>query len=104
MIAERIYWSGETPMLKLRLYLPYSDTPGVYKCRYELSGAVNKSMAIAGIDAIDAIDNALWMAGSELVGLNESQFDGKLRWEGADDDKPIGLPVIRADKVPFKGY
>ena len=103
-IAERVYRSGETPVLTLRFYLPYSDAPGTYKCEYELSGAINKSIAVAGIDAISAIDNAFWMAGSELDGLNESQFDGKLRWDGADDDRPIGLPVIRGSKVPFKNY
>jgi hypothetical protein len=61
-------------------------------------------MSIAGIDAIDAIDNAFWMVGTELAGLNESVFDGKLHWEGSDENARLGLPSIRGDKVPFKDY
>ena len=61
-------------------------------------------MSVAGIDAIDAIDNAFWLIGTELTGLNESVFNGQLHWEAAAEDRPIGLPSINGDKVPFKNY
>ena len=105
IIAERVYKvSDSNETLILRFYMPFKDESGRYTCQYELLERPQTAVVAKGLDAVDAIDTAFWLAGSQLAGLNESLFNGKLHWEGAQPNKPIGLPVIIDENTPVQDY
>ena len=106
LIGERVFTVKEQGIaFSVRFYKPVQDSVGDYRCEYEFLGQWEEySGYTAGIDAIDALDNALWMVGTKLAGLNDTKYGGKLIWEGAEPNKPIGLPVIDVGKEFFKDY
>jgi hypothetical protein len=105
LVGERQFYSNNALVCSVKVYAPKRDESGYYRCDYEFVGQHSEySGFAAGLDAIEALDNALWMVGTKLTGINEAVYDGKLRWEGAEPNRPIGLPVIRSDKLPFKDY
>ena len=100
LIAERAFFvSGKRnggPAVVFRLWRPYQPKADYPRCRYELiTSKGSKSMEVPGIDGLDCIIASLSMAGSDLAGLNESVFGGRLRWEASPEGgSGLGLPTI----------
>ena len=95
---------GTATELTVRFGKPFQDESGDYRCEFQFIGdCEHHSGFTQGVDAIDALDNAFWLVGTKLAGLSQSVYEGKLRWAGAQPDKPIGLPVMTG-KYPFKDY
>ena len=100
IIAERAFFvNGKgncDPAVVVRLWRPYQPKADYPRCRYELiTSKGSKIVEVPGIDGLDCIIASLSMAGSDLVGLNESVFGGRLRWEASPEGgRGLGLPTI----------
>ncbi len=85
---------GSGQELIVSIKRPFRIPEGPYTCRYEITGLGQKRKhEIHGADEIDSLLNALSMVGSWLKGINETEFNGLLRWDGGDPGD-IGLPTI----------
>jgi hypothetical protein len=74
-----------------------SQPEGEYaQCRFELTSPVRTiEMSAAGLDALDALMACLALAGTNIAGLNESVYGGRLRWEGSPaGGRGLGLPTV----------
>lgn len=80
-------------MLTLRIGKPI-DEDGYWRCNIQIVEFENESMFVMGIDSVQAIDDALWMAGTVVHRVSLEKFSGLLTWDGADEGKPIGLPRV----------
>jgi len=100
LIAERAFFvNGKRnggPVVVFRLWRPYQPKADYPRCRYELiTSKGSKSMEVPGIDGLDCIIASLSMAGSDLAGMNESLFGGRLHWEASPEGgRGLGLPTI----------
>jgi hypothetical protein len=71
------------------------QNPAFFSCEYELVGSKRRKLGKAfGVDGVDALLNAMAMAGSWVVGLNEAEYAGGLRWQGGNGD--LGLITVEA--------
>ena len=100
IIAEREFFidgkrDGD-PVVVFRLWRPYQPAADYPRCRYELiTSTGSKLTEVPGIDDLDCIIASLSMAGSDLAGLTESVFGGRLRWEASPEGgRGLGLPMI----------
>jgi hypothetical protein len=98
VIAERVYYlegKAEEPAVHLRMYSPICSVDDYPACRYDLCvGGVWRSKQVSNVDTIGCISLCLIVAGTEIAGLNESLFEGKLRWEAWRGGDDIGLPTL----------
>jgi hypothetical protein len=100
IIAKRAFFvNGERdgdPAIVFKLWRPYQPEADYPRCRYELiTSAGSKSREVPGVDGLDCIIGSLSMAGSDLAGMNESLFGGRLRWEASPPEGgDLGLPTI----------
>jgi hypothetical protein len=100
LIAERAFFvNGKRnggPAVVFRLWYSHQLKADYPRCRYELiTSKGSKSMEVPGIDGLDCLIASLAMAGSDLAGMNESLFGGRLRWEASPEGgRSLGLPTI----------
>ena len=100
LIAERAFFvngkRNSRPAVVFRLWRPYQPKADYPRCRYELiTSKGSKSTEVPGVDGPDCIIASLSMAGSDLAGLNESVFGGRLQWEASPEGgQGLGLPTI----------
>jgi hypothetical protein len=105
IIAERVFYiDGKKdvgPAVIFRLWRPYQPGTEYARCRFELvTSKGSQEQEVPGVDAVDCIIASLSMAGSTLAGLNESVFEGRLRWEASPEGgRGLGLPTIE-DSCP----
>ncbi len=104
IIATRRYFTPSGAELTVQIYAPYRDQSGSFRCWYATTGAVTSSIFAVGLDSVEAIDNVLWLLGTEIARLDKSFFHEQLQWIGSDEDKRIGLPEIATTEPDFKGY
>ena len=100
VIATRTYLLDGNA-LTVSLFQPYLHRPGFYRCEYAI---VTETKTIhhyvEGLDEIDVVICALAMIGTNVSGLNEAIYHGRLHWV-AGESGDIGLPTID-DHWPFK--
>jgi hypothetical protein len=87
---------GKQVAITVRFATP-SQPEGEYaRCRFELTSPDGtKEMSADGLDALDALMACLALAGTNIAGLNESVYGGRLRWEGSPaGGRGLGLPTI----------
>jgi hypothetical protein len=97
--VRAFFVSGERdgdPAVVFRLWRPYTPEGSYLRCRYEfITSTGSRSTEAAGIDGLDCIVAALSMAGSDLAGMNESLFRGRLRWEASPGGgRGLGSPTL----------
>ena len=69
---------------------PSEDSLGYY-CAFQILGIGEEKIKYAkGVDAIQAVQSAMLLIGTNLEFLNQ-QLGGKLRWEGATEGD-LGFP------------
>ena len=94
IIAVREYFiSGDLNEVKPRVLigepLPFPDSSGFY-CPYQITGSGREEIKYAAdIDAVQAIQGAMTLIGTDLEFLNR-KLRGSLRWE-ADDQGGLGF-------------
>jgi len=108
VIAERVYYlegKAEEPVVRLQIYSPTSSIDNYPECRYDLwvRGEL-QSKQVPHIDTIGCISLCLIVAGTEIAGLNESLFEGKLRWEAWRGGDDIGLPTLETAPETRDGH
>jgi hypothetical protein len=63
-----------------------------YFCPFEISGVGDDKLAYAaGVDGVQAIQEAMRLIGMELYLKINPRIDGRLRWKG-DDSGVLGFP------------
>jgi hypothetical protein len=104
--AQRKYYldgdSQDAVELTVRFKRPEQniDHPLTYKCECEIQTKQRIRVPyVRGVDEVSAIVMILAMAGSWINGLNETEFQGRLRWVGGEVGD-LGLPTIE-DHWPF---
>ena len=106
-IVERTFYlegdSKENPALVFRLLKPHQVSGEYPRCAYELATTDGvQRREVPGVDELDCIISCLSQAGSEIAGLNEAVFNGRLRWEAwSEGDRGLGLPTIE-DHWPLR--
>lgn len=104
LVAQRVYTFHGTNVLTLRIGFPFKQG-GVFQCDVQIIEFATDSIFAMGIDAIDALDLALWMAGTAVQRISETQFNGKLEWLGSSGDSPsIGLPSIPSSHSSVESF
>jgi len=80
----------------VRFATPFQPEGEYARCLFELiSPDGTKEMSADGLDELDALMACLALAGSNIAGLNESVYGGRLRWEGSPaGGRGLGLPTI----------
>ena len=107
LVAERTFFlegdPNETPVLTFRFWRPYQPEGAYPRCAYELvSAEFTQKGEISATDCVDCIITCLAQAGSNVAGLNESIFGGRLRWVASPGGgRGLGLPTIE-DHWPFR--
>jgi hypothetical protein len=99
VIAERrLYLEGQ-PNKPIRVVLgrpqkaPGASEGDLVLCPYQIIGIGDEKVrSAAAIDAVEALQFAMGMIGSELYFKLNRQHGGKLRWE-AGKDGDLGFPV-----------
>lgn len=98
-LAERRFFLADDPkpVLVFRVWKPRSVERDYPTCRFELSNdtGVVHSGDVSGVDSLDSLVICLAQAGTEIAGINESMFDGQLRWEASPEGgRSLGLPTL----------
>lgn len=102
VIAERRLCLEGQPNVLIRVLLGRprvalgSSNESLVLCPYQILGIGDEGVRCAGgVDAVQALQLAMEMIGSELYFKLNRQHDGKLRWE-AGKEGDLGFPVPRS--------
>jgi hypothetical protein len=83
-----------TPEVSVLLYRPQRKEDGYYRCEYEIiSSTVSRTGYDEGLDTIHALLGALRLIGSWIARVDESVYNGRLRWDDCDQGQ-FGLPTL----------
>ncbi len=96
IIASRTLDVDGKPAFTMNIAQPYLEPDGVtWRCEYEVSGPMTKhSTSFGGVDAVQALLNALYALSVEAEMSEENQL-GRLSWGG--QKAHFGLPSPEAD-------
>ena len=97
-VFERRYYlkdkSPNEPEVIVSLSQPSKSGSDYCHCQYKIAWqGQTTSGEIRGIDEIDALRSGLAMIGSWVHGLNESEYQHRLVWEGGEGGD-LGVPTI----------
>jgi hypothetical protein len=84
------------PAGKIQVHIgrPKQEETGEWGCPIEIAG-VDRPRCAFGLDAIQAIELALYLVGETLAGTIEAQ-EGRLRWAG---ETSLGFPLLPTSSV-----